>query len=135
MASRQLPPPPVQLEAGPQTPVWQRWFALLRDAVAQPSSQAITFEAVAPHNVLTDCGTLPNTTQVSTWIIQADITSVSDAANYAAMMIVVTDQATSAIRVNGNAPLLTITVAGLNLSVTQTSGGSQTVRTSIVRLL
>ena len=135
MASRQLPPPPVQLEAGPQTPVWQRWFALLRDAVAQPSSQAVVTEAVAATAVATPCGTLPDTTQVSTWIIQADITSVSDAANYAAMMIVMTDKATSAIRVNGNAPLLTITVAGLNLSVTQTSGGTQTVRTSVVRLL
>ena len=135
MASRQLPPPPVQLEAGPQTPVWQRWFALLRDAVAQPSSQAITFEAVVPHNVLTNCGTLPLLPEPATWIINANIGPVGNAAAYASMVMVSTDGATSLGAVNGNASSLTITLSGLQINVTQLSGGTQTVRTSAVRLL
>jgi hypothetical protein len=58
-----------------------------------------------------------------------------NAASYGAFAIVVTDGGTARIAVAGNATLHTLSMSGLNLRSTQTSGATQTVKVAVMKMV
>jgi len=136
MSSRQLPPPPKLLEMGAQTPAWSRWFALLRDAVANPNTQAlVTSLPSVPNGVGAQIHVFEAAPKVAYWLVAGNLGSVSNAAGYAALMLVATDASTAKIMWQSDGGLLALTMSGLIVFCTQNSGASQTVNCNVIRLL
>lgn len=125
-----------------QTATWRvsAWQVLRFDTQEQAQAYLISRAYANPSNntVATTSGVAAKimscpTQKLATYLVSADI-PVSDAANYSAI---------SLISVNGNsvratalqtAALLTISVSGQDVNVTQSSGGAATVQFSIKKL-
>ncbi len=86
--------------------------------------------------VATTIITLPNTgSPHAFYIVSVGLSTVSnDATNYGAWALIATDGTSARILTQNNAPLQTITLSGLNVQTTQTSGGAQTVNGNATRI-
>jgi hypothetical protein len=92
-----------------------------------------TGSASAATAVATTVYTLPNTTP-ATYLISVNVGAVGDAANYSAFAVVSTDGATARLTTVMNAPLQTITLVGLAVKSTQSSGATRTINVTITKV-
>lgn len=90
--------------------------------------------ATATSGVATTVYTLPNLTGSALYQVHASVGAAGDAANFGASALVYTDGASTRIASVNNATLQTISLSGLAIQTTQTSGASQTAVVSVTRL-
>jgi hypothetical protein len=106
----------------------------------QPVVAGIFRSATATVNVNNNTAgtlfTLPDrTSNISTYIVSATINSPSaSAANYSAYAIICVQNTTAKIMTQVNGALMTITLSGLNVQVTQSSGGNQDCVGTVTRV-
>jgi hypothetical protein len=106
----------------------------------QPVVAGIFRSATATVNVNNNTAgtlfTLPDrTSNISTYIVSATINSASaSAANYSAYAIICVQNTTAKIMTQVNGALMTITLSGLNVQVTQSSGGNQDCVGTVTRV-
>lgn len=84
--------------------------------------------------VLTTVYTLPNLSTPALYKVFVNIGGVGDAANFGAAATIYTDGASARVIDFSNAVLQTITISGLLIQSTQTSGLAQTATASVFRL-
>ena len=95
--------------------------------------QTATTSVSAPSATPTTIFTIPNGA-VSMYLVSANIGSVGDAANYSAFAIIAADGATARIVSGTNAPLQTITLSGLNVQSTQSSGATRAINLTATKI-
>ncbi len=98
-----------------------------------PKFQSATASVSAPTGVATTVYTLPSAAP-SVYLVSANIGAVSDAANYSAFAVVVADGPTARIALSNNSALQTITLVGLAVKTTQSSGATQTANLTITKI-
>lgn len=69
------------------------------------------------------------------WLVDVNIGPVSDAVNFQAAALIATDGASARILASWNAALQTITLAGLTVSSTQSSGAPQNMNATAIQLI
>lgn len=114
-------------------------YALLAGAtftgnVNAPKFQTDSGSASAPTGTATTVYTLPNIATPATYLVSANIGQVADAVNYGAFAIVITDTGSARIALQNNAANQTITLSGLAVRSTQSSGSTQTIFANITRI-
>jgi hypothetical protein len=106
-------------------------------ATATSVTSGIFLTASASASALTGVATtiiaIPNDTPCA-YLVSAHTGIANDVSNYSAVAIVLANGSTARIALNNNAALLTITLSGLNVQVTQSSGGTQTVTVTLTKL-
>lgn len=95
-------------------------------------SSATATNAAVASGVATTVYAFPNTVP-QVWQVFANIGTTGAAANYTAFATVCTDGASARIVAN-NGTNMTLTLSGLNLQATQTSGVAQTLNTVLTRI-
>lgn len=68
------------------------------------------------------------------YLVSVNIGTVNDTSNYSATAIVIIDGTSARLVTTFNATLQTITLSGLNIQSTQTSGGTKTIYGSALRI-
>jgi hypothetical protein len=101
--------------------------------VTAPKFRTATGSASAPSGAATTVYAIPNAAP-SAYLVHANIGSVGDATNYSAFAVVVADGASARIALSSNGALQTITLSGLNIQTTQSSGSTQTVNATITKV-
>lgn len=86
----------------------------------------------AASGVSTPLLVLPNSRGI--WLVHASIGPVNDAVNYQAVGLVAVDGTSARFVVVWNAPSQTITIGGLTINTTQSSGGVQTLAGTAIQL-
>lgn len=76
---------------------------------------------------------LPNSRGI--WLVDVNIGPVGDAVNFQAAALIATDGASARILASWNAALQTITLAGLTVSSTQSSGAPQNMNATAIQLI
>jgi hypothetical protein len=100
---------------------------------ANGTFKTYTGSASAASAVATTVYTLPNTAP-ATYLVSVNVGAVGDAANYSAFAVVSTDGATARLTTVMNAPLQTITLVGLAVKSTQSSGATRTINVTITKV-
>lgn len=101
--------------------------------VTSPKFQTATGSASAPSGTATTIYAMPNTAPAA-YLVHANVGPTGDATNYSAFAVVVSDGASARTALSSNGALQTITLSGLNIQTTQTSGSTQTVNATITRI-
>ncbi len=104
--------------------------------VTGSSFTSTSVTANGDNNVATTIYTLPDSgTAISLYIVSATITSPSASpANYAAYAIIAVENGATKIMTQVNGGLMTITLSGMDVQVTQSSGGNQDFNAKITRV-
>lgn len=90
-------------------------------SVSAPTSTAVTVFA------------MPNTAP-ATYLVNCNVGAVADTTNYSAFAVVMADLGSARIAMQNNGVRQTITLSGLAIQSTQTSGATQTINTTITRI-
>lgn len=107
--------------------------AQLNNLFTATKFRSVTASAVAASGAATTLYAIPNGPPCL-WLVSADIGAVGDATNYGAFAILMSDGATLRVVQTNNAAQQTITVSGLNVRSTQTSGAQQTINMKLTCL-
>lgn len=97
------------------------------------SFQSFTASASTATGVATTVYTLANAAP-AVHLVSANIGAVGDANNYSSFAVVVSDGSTARLALTNNGALQTITLSGLALQTTQSSGATQTANFTITRI-
>lgn len=115
-------------------------FALLSGAnfggpVSAPKFQTATATvASVASGAATTIYTFPNTAPAA-WLVHANFNFTSnDTGNYSAFAVVISDGSAARIALSNNATLMSIGLSGLNIQVTQSSGGAQPVVVTVTKV-
>lgn len=73
-------------------------------------------------------------TAPQTWLVSANIGTTGDTTHYDAFAIVITDGSSARIAFSNFGSLMSITLSGLNLQVTQSSSVNQTINVTLTRV-
>jgi len=98
-----------------------------------PLFDSITATVSSPNNTATTIYTFPNTSSAF-WLASVDLGDVGDATNYGVFAIIHTLGPGARIMQNLPAGFSAISLSGLSIQVTQTSGGSQIVHLTLTRV-
>lgn len=79
--------------------------------------------------------TFPAAIEVAIWVLTVNIKSQTDAANYGAGAIVVTDNTTARFVLSSSSALITLRLSANTLEATQNSGATQTLSMSALKIL
>ncbi|MBY4730741.1 hypothetical protein K6V90_09375 [Cupriavidus pauculus] len=114
-------------------------YALLSGAtftgnVNAPKFQTDSGSAIATTGTATTVYTLPNIVTPATYLVTANIGQVADAVNYGAFAVVMTDTGSARIAMQNNAANQSISLSGLAVRSTQSSGTTQTIFANITRI-
>lgn len=102
--------------------------------VSRYVEQFIAGPASLPTGVATTIHTLRNGAPAA-WLVHARFNFIAnDTANYSAFAVIVSDGSSARIALSNNGALMTIGLSGLNVQVTQSSGGTQSVTLSISKV-
>lgn len=102
-------------------------------AVTGSKFQTATASAAVPTGVATTLYTLPNAPP-AVYLVSVNIGAVGDAVNYGASAVVLVDGATARLVWLNNGPLQTITLVGLSIKTTQSSGLTQTANITLTKI-
>lgn len=94
---------------------------------------SIAASVSVPHATPTTIYTFANAGSAF-WLASTDVGDVGDATNYGAFAIIHTDGATARIMQNLPGSFMSVSLSGLNLQVTQTSGATQPARLTLTRV-
>lgn len=97
------------------------------------SFKSFTASASTATGVATTVYTLANAAP-AVHLVSANIGAVGDANNYSSFAVVVSDGSTARLALTNNGALQTITLSGLALQTTQSSGATQTANFTITRI-
>ena len=95
--------------------------------------QTATGSVTAPSGVATTLYTLPNAAP-SVYLVSANIGPASDTFNYSAFAVVVSDGSTARLAMSSNGSLQTITLTGLAIQTTQSSGLTLSANFTITKI-
>ena len=102
--------------------------------VTSPKIQSITATISAATGVLTGIIALPNIAGHAMYLCNVNIGSAADAVNFGASAIIYTDGASARIANTNNAVAQTISLSGLIMQSTQTSGATQSITGTVTRI-
>lgn len=84
--------------------------------------------------VATTIYTLANSTTPRAYLVQVNIGNVNDAVNYSAFAVVLTDGVSARFALQNNGANQTVTLSGLNIRSTQTSGIAASITATVTRI-
>jgi hypothetical protein len=134
---RTFSPPPPQPQVDPKEvftgSIWQRWLASVYSRLAACLVKDNQAAVASVSGVATAVATLP-ASGVGVFLVTCNAGMLADAANYGAWAMIAKDGSTSRLMTVGNAPLQTITVSGLSVLSTQSSGSAKALSCTVVQI-
>jgi len=109
----------------------EKWLPQILDVVYKDRNDTRS-DVVVATGVSTPILILPSSRGI--WLVAVNIGPVGDAVNFQAAALIATDGNSARILQVWNAPAQTLTLAGLTVSSTQSSGGSQNMNATAIQL-
>lgn len=110
------------------------WLSLMRNTLSQNLFKDVSQISGVASATPTTIYTIPNIGTTGTWLVSCNLGNKNDTTNFSAYAVILSDGSSARIALSNNAAQQTITLSGLNVQSTQSSGSAQTLYTSVTRI-